>query len=81
MFTYHDLIDRMDGFTIGTLVIENDTIALQTDDDDLLPLPAVAHIEVMNDRAYLRVTYAEALEMRDPATGWHTLAGVYARVK
>lgn len=81
MFTYRDLIDRMDGYTVGNLVIENGVVSLQTQDDAITPLATDAHIEVRNGDVYLRVTYAEVLAMRDPNTGWHTLAGVYARIK
>jgi len=81
MFTYNDLIDRMDGFTVGNLVISEGIVALQTQDDEIIPLATDAHIEVLNDGTYLRVSCVDALAWRDPNTGWHTLAGVYARVK
>jgi hypothetical protein len=75
---YHDLIDRMDGYQIGTIVVENGRAVLHREKGGSLPLETAKTIEVLNGDHYESVTYADCL--RQTSEGWPLLAGLYARV-
>ena len=80
---YHDLIDRLDGYTVGTLIVDEGVALLQSG-MRYLTLNNAKSIEVLNtvdDREqYVVVTVAECLALVDDY-GWPLLAGLYARVR
>lgn len=76
---YHDLIDRIDGYTVGTLVIENGKAQLQTQGGGLA-LDDAQTIEVLNGDHYETFTVADCLQLKTDE-GWPLLAGFYARVR
>lgn len=73
MNRYHDLIDRIDGYTVGTLIV-----TLETRNGEI-PLESAASIEVLNGDNYESVTLADC--RRISTDGWPLFAGLYARVK
>jgi hypothetical protein len=79
MGRYNDLIDRMDGYTIGTLIIEGGTVSLQRDNANCVPLDSAKSLEILAGDKYHAVTVDECLTEVDEA-GWPMFAGFYARV-
>lgn len=76
MFRYHDLIDRLDGYTIGTLIVLDDEVYIETKDGKLY----AEQFEVLNGDTYESYSVEQALAMRDSA-GWPIMAGCYARAR
>ncbi|GAA5416228.1 hypothetical protein Pryu01_01260 [Paraliobacillus ryukyuensis] len=83
MIYYQDLIDRMDGYRIGTTVVENGEAYLATE-DGRVDLNTYSQIEIQtyddNGIKYHEITYEEMLHEKTPE-GWPLFAGFYARVK
>jgi hypothetical protein len=77
---YHDLIDRIDGFTIGTIIVENGVATLETKTGEI-NLDEVTSIEVLNGADYVSVTAEDCRVKLDSITGWPLFAGMYARVR
>jgi hypothetical protein len=75
-----DTINRVDGFTTGTLVVNENEVSLLLKDGTWLILSDQRTIEVRNGSEYVSVTYQDALEKKT-SEGWPLLAGLYARVK
>lgn len=64
------------GYTVGTLVIENEQAYLQLDDNSIVPIQGT--IEVKNGDHWQRLTLADIL--RTTSEGWPAYAGMDARV-
>ncbi len=82
MGRYNDLIDRLDGYTVGTLIIDDGLVLLRTG-ERYLTLTNAKTIEVLHvgdTEVYRAFTYNECLALVDDA-GWPLLAGLYTRVK
>ncbi|WP_102271288.1 hypothetical protein [Cytobacillus massiliigabonensis] len=82
MGRYNDLIDRLDGYTVGTLIVDDGVVLLQSG-VRYLTLTDAKSIEVLNavDGAehYVALTLAECLT--ESTDGWPLFAGLYARVR
>lgn len=76
MARYNNLIDRMDGYTVGTLVVEGDKVTL----DGELPLDNALSIEVLNGDYYVAITLEEC-RTKMSTDGWPLFAGLYCRVR
>ncbi|WP_141431919.1 hypothetical protein [Bacillus sp. 03113] len=82
MSRYNDLIDRLDGYTVGTLIVDDNLVVLHSG-GRYLTLDHAKSIEVLREAetdSYYAVTYEQCLTFVDHA-GWPLLAGLYARVK
>jgi len=79
MFNYHDLIDRMDGYRVGTLIVENGMVCIESKEKTTWLFPDT-EIEVKNGEEYQKYKASDALRLVDDA-GWPLLAGMYVRVK
>jgi hypothetical protein len=77
---YKDLIDRMDGFEVGTAVVENNKGFLQRDNGELIELNSKDHIEVLNGDEYEGISL-ETLINTKTTEGWPGYAGLYCRIK
>lgn len=81
MGRYNDLIDRLDGYTVGTLIIDDGLVLLRTG-ERYLTLKDAKSIEVLHvgeSEVYHAFTCDECLDIVDDA-GWPLLAGLYTRV-
>lgn len=75
-----DQIDALlDGFTTGRLVIEGLSVALQTDDGTLLPVPAGATVQVRNGDQWQELLPEDMA--RVTTEGWPAYAGLVSRMK
>ncbi|WP_112181403.1 hypothetical protein [Paraliobacillus zengyii] len=81
---YKDLIDRLDGYFVGTTAVMEGQAYLITDDDDV-ELDTNCQIEIMTvdekGTHYNEITYEELLYERTKFEGWPLFAGFHARVK
>lgn len=80
---YADIIDRLDGYTVGTLIVDEGVVLLQSG-VRYLTLDDAKSIEVLNAvdgrEHYVPVTMTECLALVDDY-GWPLLAGLYTRVR
>lgn len=74
--------DIVDGYIVGTLVIENDKACVQKDNGELTEITPKQSIEVYNEgeRQYVPVTYEDAITTMS-SDGWPLYAGLDVRVK
>lgn len=77
---YNDLIDRMDGYDVGTLIIEGDRVSLMNVDDTIKPVTNAHTIDVLNGREYVTITPHDAIHTLT-REGWPLYAGLYARIR
>jgi hypothetical protein len=77
---YNDLIDRIDGFTVGTLIVDGTDVSLKTNTGDEIPLDAAKTIEVLNDDQYILISLNQCRTTLATGTDWPLFAGLYARV-
>lgn len=77
---YRDLIDRLEGFEVGTLIVDAGVVSLDTN-DGMIELTADHKIEVLNGDHYLAVTLDDCLSRVTEGEGWPLFAGLYARIK
>jgi hypothetical protein len=75
-----ETIDRVDGYTIGTLVVDGNDVSLQLNNGAFLMLDNTYSIEVRNGSDYVKVTVQDAIRAKTDA-GWPLYAGLYAKVK
>lgn len=82
MNRYQDLIDRMDGFESGHLVIDgSDTLKLQLKtEDSIIDIPRDYSIEVLNGEHFEKHSYETLLTVKDDI-GWPAYAGLYTKIK
>lgn len=69
----------LDNYTLGTLIIENDTVSLETEKDEIL-LDDSYIIEIFDGKKYHPITYSDAVSTISN-DGWPLYAGLEARVK
>lgn len=67
------------GYTIGTLIIDGDTVSLETGRGEIV-LDETYHIEVLGGDEYHTITYNQARNTMS-RDGWPLYAGLEARVK
>lgn len=81
---YKDLIDRIDGYTVGTTVVEDGKAILVTNKGAEMDLDTHSQIEIQsvdeNGTHYTEITYEELLN-EETDDGIPLFAGFYARVK
>ncbi|GEM00867.1 hypothetical protein SAMN05421839_10225 [Halolactibacillus halophilus] len=82
MNRYQDLLDRMDGFEAGSLVIDgSDTLKLQGEtDDSIIEIPRDYCIEVLNGNHFEKHNHETLLTVKDDI-GWPAYAGLYTKIK
>lgn len=82
---YKDLIDKLDGFLVGTTVVMDGQAFLITDDGDDIKLDTNCQIELATEDEYglhyKEITYEELLLEKTSDGGIPLFAGFYARVK
>jgi hypothetical protein len=72
----------LDNYTLGTLVIENQTVSLLLENNDEIQLDDSYLIEVFDGTKYHSITIEKALNtFCADAPNWHLFAGFEARVK
>lgn len=80
---YKDLIDRVDGYLVGTTAVMEGQAFLLTNDADIL-LDTNCQIEIMTldgqGAKYKEITCEELLQEKTKE-GWPLFSGFYARVK
>ncbi|GEM02777.1 hypothetical protein SAMN05421839_13920 [Halolactibacillus halophilus] len=82
MNRYQDLIDRMDKWEIGRLIVDRSgVLKLQRkSDDEIVDIARNSNIEVLNGNKFEKHSY-ETLSTVTDDTGWPAYAGLYTRVK
>ncbi|MFC4389111.1 hypothetical protein ACFOZ1_15120 [Gracilibacillus marinus] len=80
MLDYKDLIDRMDGFQVGTLIVEQNHVWLHQGMNKSTDLDDSYQIEVYSDGTYYPITLNDAMSVMS-TDGWPLYAGLYCRVK
>lgn len=84
---YKDLIDRLDGFTIGTTIVDDGDVYLLKQDGSRFDLDTHCQIELLTNTViggqYVEVTFEELRDVVEvtPDGGIPLYAGFYARVK
>jgi hypothetical protein len=82
---YKDLIDRIDGYTVGTTIVEENRAYLITDKEKEIDLDTHSQIEIQSvdehGAHYTEITYEELLNDKTADDGIPLFAGFYARVK
>ncbi|MBW7649817.1 hypothetical protein [Anoxybacillus sp. ST4] len=72
----------LDQYTLGTLIIENQTVLLLLENNDEIQLDDSFIIEVFDGSQYHTITYEQAINTYcSDAPEWHLFAGFEARVK
>lgn len=82
MNRYQDLLDRMDNWENGRLVVDgSDTLKLQREsDDEIVNIHKDSKIEVFNANRFEKHSYETLLTVTDE-DGYPAYAGHYTRVK
>ncbi len=74
--------NRLDGYTTGRAVVEDEKAYLHTDEGKTIELSPNYIIEVYTeDHGYQRVYYEQMITAKVAGTDWPLLAGFDARVK
>jgi hypothetical protein len=76
----HQLDSFLDGFTFGTLIIENNRVTLATKAAEI-HLNDRYLIEIQNGNEYMPITVQQALNAYDSMKNFPLFAGMTARVK
>lgn len=79
MARYADLIDRIDGFTVGNLIIDGG-VFLETTGGEVISINTAKSIEILNGDEYYATNVDECLS-RVTEQGWPLFAGLYTRVR
>lgn len=82
MNRYQDLIDRMDHYEVGHLIIDNnETLKLQLKkDNSIIEIPRDYTIEVFNENRFEKHGYETLLFVKDE-DGNPGYAGLYTKIK
>ncbi|WP_062322627.1 hypothetical protein [Halolactibacillus sp. JCM 19043] len=82
MNRYQDLIDHIDHYELGHLVIDNnETLKLQLKkDNSIIEIPRDYSIEVFNECRFEKHTHETLLTVKDDI-GWPAYAGLYTKIK
>ena len=81
---YKDLIDRLDGYLVGTTIVEENRAYLITDNGEVdLDTHSQIEIQSVDEKGthYTEITYEELLNEKTSDGGIPLFAGFYARVK
>ncbi|QAA22460.1 hypothetical protein [Sporolactobacillus terrae] len=70
----------LDGWTFGTLIIENNTVTLVTEAAEI-HLNDSYLLEIQNGNEYMQITVQQALNTCDSITNFPLFAGMAARIK
>lgn len=73
---YNDLIDRIDGYIVGTLIVDNGDVYVETKHGAI----HAKQFDVLNGDTYETYTASDTLSHLDDA-GWPIMAGMYVRVR
>jgi hypothetical protein len=76
----HEIDAFIEGYTLGTLIIEDGQAFLGLSNEEALKLDSTFFIEVITDSGSHSISYKEAIETVC-SDGWHLYAGFEARVK
>lgn len=77
---YRDLIDRIDGYTVGRLMVDGNEAFLVTDKGEKIELNDGFSMEVLNIDHYEGVTFQQLIN-DFTVEGWPLYAGLYARTE
>lgn len=76
-----ETLDIADGFTTGTLIVEDSRVSLELPIGEHVMLDDSFLIEVRNIDKYEPITVKQALKTIDKYSGGSVFAGLYARVR
>ncbi|WP_117161314.1 hypothetical protein [Paraliobacillus sp. X-1268] len=82
---YKDLMDRLDGYTIGTTIVDDGDAYLIKQDGSRFDLDTDCQIELLTNTViggeYVEITFEELRDVVASDGGIPLYAGFYARVK